>query len=349
MRDDGLAWSGHADGSDRPHSEGNGSLKGGEGQELDDFRQLRQLVALDEHRSMASAAETLGVTKSALSQSLKRLEDLYGVSLFHRGRRGIEPTAYGKRLIDAARRGLSLFEQTRREVELLKNFEMGWLIIACDPTLTEVLLGPTLTEISVRYPRLQFTLKSGFWEDFKAALHDGQIDIYVGLRPDEPITEFNVAELHIPAIVLYARTDHPLAKANCSDIRQILSYPRIGPRVPDWFFDMMMNSSIGAENEKSRIYGSHDITLLTNDGGMSRSIVKHSDSICGSFRSVLAEDVAAGKLAILPISSPPFSMKLPGVIVTRKDYLLPPSASEVVETLSEIADRLVRLDEGLIA
>jgi DNA-binding transcriptional LysR family regulator len=310
---------------------------------LDDFRQLRQLVALDEHRSMASAARSLGVTKSALSQSIKRLEDLYGVELFRRGRSGIEPTVYGKRLIDAARRGLLLFEQMRREVELLKNFEMGWLIIACDPTLTEVLLGPALSEISLRYPGLQFTLKSGFWEDFESALHDGAIDIYIGLRPDNPITEFDVRELDIPGIVLYTRAGHALAKAKCTDIRQILLYPKIGPRVPHWFFQMM-NLTIDAENRVSQLYGSHDIMLLTNDGGMTRSIVKNTDSISGSFRSVLAEEVEAGNLAILPISSGPFSRKLPGVIVTRRDHLLPPSSIEVVESLIRVADDLVRLD-----
>jgi DNA-binding transcriptional LysR family regulator len=314
---------------------------------LDDFRQLRQIVALDEHRSMASAAERLGVTKSALSQSIKRLEDLYGVSLFHRGRRGIEPTAYGQRLIDAARRGLSLFEQTGREIELLKNFQKGWLIIACDPTITEVLLGPALTEIMLRYPRLQFTLKSGFWEDYKNALHDGAVDIYIGLRPDDHITEFNVTDLHLPGVVLYSRADHPLAASRCSDIEQILQFPRIGPQLPDWFF-VMMNSSLGARDTSlPQPYGRHDIALLTNDGGMMRTIVKQSDTISGSFRSVLGEDVEAGKLAILPIRTKPFCMKMPGVIVTRRDHDLPPSADEVIDKIIEMADDLVRADYGL--
>lgn len=312
---------------------------------MDDLRQLRQLLALDEHRSMTSAASSLGITKSALSQSIRRLEDLYGVPLFKRGARGMEATAYGRRLIEAARRGVAIFEQTRREIELLKNFEMGWLIIGCEPSVAEVLLAPALIDIMATHPKLHFTLRSGFWNDLKDPLHEGAIDIYIGIRPDEEITEFQVTELSLPSIVLFARSGHPLVRSGCSDLQETTRYPRIGPKMPDWFFAMMNESS--ANGDSATAFDREDVALLTNDGGMIRAIVKQSDAISGAFRTVLEEDVREGKLAVLPLFQKPFAIETPGVIVTRRDHDLPPAAMAVIEQVREKASKLVREDTML--
>ena len=65
------------------------------------FRQLRHVLALYEHRNYRRAAEALHLTQSALSVSIRRIEDEYGVPLFIRDQAGVRPTEYGEVVVNA--------------------------------------------------------------------------------------------------------------------------------------------------------------------------------------------------------------------------------------------------------
>jgi DNA-binding transcriptional LysR family regulator len=62
------------------------------------LRQLQHVVALAEHRNFRRAADSVGLTQSALTQSIRNLEEEYGVELFERSRREVSPTAWPAQL-----------------------------------------------------------------------------------------------------------------------------------------------------------------------------------------------------------------------------------------------------------
>src|ERR1700738_4537512 len=63
-----------------------------------DFAELKAFAAIVERASFARAADHLGVTPSALSQSIRQLEARLGVRLLNRTTRSVAPTAAGSRL-----------------------------------------------------------------------------------------------------------------------------------------------------------------------------------------------------------------------------------------------------------
>src|SRR5947209_17995180 len=65
----------------------------------DHFHDLAALVAVAEERSFTQAAKKLGVSQSALSQTIRNLEDRVGVRLLTRTTRSVAPTEAGERLI----------------------------------------------------------------------------------------------------------------------------------------------------------------------------------------------------------------------------------------------------------
>ena len=73
---------------------------------MDRMRSLRQIVTLADAGNFRKAAERLGVTHSALSQAIAKLEDSYGVPLFVRNKQETVPTAFGRRMVEAARQAL---------------------------------------------------------------------------------------------------------------------------------------------------------------------------------------------------------------------------------------------------
>lgn len=81
-----------------------------------DLNSLQMFVAAAVERSMSAAASHTGTTQSAVSQSIRQLEDDLGVVLFDRRRRPLVLTAAGLTLLNRARALLSESAQIRSEV-----------------------------------------------------------------------------------------------------------------------------------------------------------------------------------------------------------------------------------------
>jgi molybdenum-dependent DNA-binding transcriptional regulator ModE len=102
------------------------------------FRDLQVFFAVVQCGSMAKAASELGVTQPAVSEVVAGLEQAFGVRLFDRSPRGVEPTIYGRALL---KRGIAAFDELKQcisDIEFL-----------ADPTKGEVRLGRRLVLHSV--------------------------------------------------------------------------------------------------------------------------------------------------------------------------------------------------------
>ena len=93
---------------------------------------LHVLMTVVKARSMGKAAERLNTVQPAISRSIAELEDALGVRLLDRHRQGVEPTNYGRALLDCS---VSVFDDLRQG---LKNIEF-----LADPEAGEVRVGST--------------------------------------------------------------------------------------------------------------------------------------------------------------------------------------------------------------
>lgn len=82
-----------------------------------ELRQLEYLAAVVSHGSFGRAAQEIYVTQSALSQQIARLEDELGLTLLHRGPKGVEPTPAGLEFLDHARAILGRVSEARAVVD----------------------------------------------------------------------------------------------------------------------------------------------------------------------------------------------------------------------------------------
>jgi DNA-binding transcriptional LysR family regulator len=82
-----------------------------------ELRQLEYLAAVVSHGSFGRAAQAIYVTQSALSQQISRLEDELGLTLLHRGPKGVEPTPAGLEFLDHARAILGRVSEARAMVD----------------------------------------------------------------------------------------------------------------------------------------------------------------------------------------------------------------------------------------
>lgn len=121
---------------------------------------LAAFEAAARHQNFAHAAEELHLTASAVSHHVRKLEGRLGVTLFQRHARGVNLTAEGRRLADAAGSAMSDLEATLGS--LRKGRDEGDRVrITTLHSLLNTWLLPRLPAFAARHPRIRLEFDSG--------------------------------------------------------------------------------------------------------------------------------------------------------------------------------------------
>src|SRR4051812_42737750 len=118
------------------------------------LRDVNILLAVVQWGSMAGAAKRLSVSQPVVSKAIADLEHTLGVRLLDRSRQGIEPTPYGRAVLN---RGLAAFDELRqcvKEIESLNDPTSGEVRVGGTPPMVEGLLAVVIARIYRRHPRL---------------------------------------------------------------------------------------------------------------------------------------------------------------------------------------------------
>ncbi|HHA1350660.1 TPA: LysR family transcriptional regulator [Enterobacter ludwigii] len=116
-----------------------------------DLNLLPLFLAVAEERSFSAAAERLGVTRSAVSQGIRRLEDTFGTLLVMRTTRSVNLNEAGERLRKSLSVPLSTIDAACEDV-LSDNGPRGHLKIAVTSIAEEFLSGPLLASFAAANP-----------------------------------------------------------------------------------------------------------------------------------------------------------------------------------------------------
>lgn len=177
---------------------------------LPTLRQLRYLVALDEHRHFGRAAESCLATQSTLSAGLQELENLLGVTLVERTKRKVLMTPLGE---EVAARGRELLRGAEDIADLARSHGRplcGRLRLGVIPTIAPFLLPRALPGLRRLYPELKLILREDLTARLLERLAAGDLDAAVLALPyDAP--EMEMEALYTDPFVLACPPGHPLA------------------------------------------------------------------------------------------------------------------------------------------
>ena len=110
------------------------------------------IVAKNKH--MTKASEELHISQPAISQSIKKLEDQLGGTLFIRSNKGMELTEEGKMIYDYVKGALELIKNAENDFTAFKDLSKGEVKIGCSTTLTKLLLIEPIKEFNKDYPNI---------------------------------------------------------------------------------------------------------------------------------------------------------------------------------------------------
>lgn len=181
------------------------------------MEQMKRLLILNEvikKGSMSKAAESLGMTASAVSLHLQHLERHYSLKLLNRSTRRLELTEAGRILWQQAKTLASLMQETNEKMTHLKAVPSGIVRLSLPTGFIRTLEIRNLLSIVERdYPEIQLTL---FAEDSLAQLQQGAVDIALRAgeihdSPDNVVHRLADWEILIVASPEYLQ-QHPISQ-----------------------------------------------------------------------------------------------------------------------------------------
>jgi DNA-binding transcriptional LysR family regulator len=155
---------------------------------------LHVLMAVIQSGSMGTAAAKLHTSQSAVSRSIADLEHTLGVRLLDRGRKGVEPTKYGRALLDC---GVAVFDDLRqgvKNIDFLADPATGEIRIGGNEAIIAGLLPTVFSQLRRQYPGIAIHVDQlASVEQQYAQLRERNVDL-IFARIAQQIDEDVVAE-----------------------------------------------------------------------------------------------------------------------------------------------------------
>jgi LysR family hydrogen peroxide-inducible transcriptional activator len=139
-------------------------------------QQLEYVIAVDNFRHFAKAAEFCHVTQPTLSMMIQKLEEELDVKIFDRSKHPVEPTTIGKQIIKQAHISLNHFRQIKEVVENEQNIITGSFRLGIIPTIASYLVPAILHKHSAGYSEIDLTLKECTTNNLIRELINGTLD-----------------------------------------------------------------------------------------------------------------------------------------------------------------------------
>lgn len=169
-----------------------------------DLSDLNAFLAVAQARGFREAARTRGVSASALSEAIRRLEAELGLRLLHRTTRSVTPTEAGARLIDRLRPALGEVEAALDVVKGLGDAPAGTLRLNVPVSVARLVLPAILPDFLAAYPNVSMeVVADDSLVDMVAAGCDA------GIRYDERLERDMIAVPIGPRIQRFATAAAP--------------------------------------------------------------------------------------------------------------------------------------------
>lgn len=204
---------------------------------------------IQKYKAFVKAAEVLGYTQSGISRMINDLETEWGVSLFERGRTGINLTADGLKLLPQLKRICNEHEILMTQIEDLLNMESGMIRIGTISSIASHWIPNIIRVFKKDYPKIDFEILLGDYTEIESWVLNGRVDFGFLRLPSK--AELETTFLEQDRLLVVIPQDHPLANQEKFPIEELLNNP-------------FMLLEKGAKAEISEIFEKHHISPQIN-------------------------------------------------------------------------------------
>jgi LysR family hydrogen peroxide-inducible transcriptional activator len=173
--------------------------------------QLKYVLAVAENKNFTKAAEKVFVTQPTLSMQIQKLEDELDILIFDRGKKPIELTEVGKKIVDQARNIVNEANRIADIVDQQKGYIGGTFKIGVIPTVMPTLLPMFLKSFIKKYPKVKLKIEELPTETILEKLEEGHLDAAIAATPLQ-VDQIIERPLYYEPFVAYIPENHRLYK-----------------------------------------------------------------------------------------------------------------------------------------
>ncbi len=185
-----------------------------------DTRQLRAFAMLAATGSFTLAARRLHLSQSAVSHSMRSLEEDLGCLLFDRVGKKVLLTQAGETLLHHAQKILQEMATARGAIEHLGKWGQARLRIGASTTACEYLLPPVLRELKEAFPKCTINICPGDTLEAIELVRSNRVDLALTLEPKHE-EQFEFHPLFSDELCFFTAPQHPWALARQVSREQI--------------------------------------------------------------------------------------------------------------------------------
>lgn len=304
------------------------------------LRDLETLVAVTQAGGMRKAAADVHLSQPAVSKAMRELEDVLGVKLLERSRRGVSPTPFGEALV---RRSKSLIDELHtalRELAWLADPEAGEVRLGAMETLQAGVVAAAVQIQLRRHPRMRFHFEGAQSPELIGHfLPQRLVDVVVARPVALPLpADIEGEALFHDQLRVAVGPEHPLARrrklslAELSDEHWILSRNETKAHTP-----VPTAFSAAGVPFPQRVVISGSLHMRQNMLASGRFVTCLPHSLLPFAR-------LRGNFHILPIELPPWPT--PTMILKLRGRSLGPAAEAFLDTLRELSAPLRLQGQG---
>ena len=299
------------------------------------YKRLAAFVALFQARDINEAAKLLGVTKAAIYNSVRQMEELLDLELFERGPGGVSPTSFCAVLARHTKMAFAEIRHALDDLASLDGVTSGNVAIGTLPYTRTYLTPKAINRLLSRHPQLGVTTQEVPYNLMQADLRSGDLDVIVGaVRPAEAGADFKTETLIEDRLAVIARKDHPLAQQKKIDFQDLQNL--------EWVLPAAETPARLLFDETCRGYNMETPkhAVQTSSQSMVRGLLLDSDRVALVSEHQIFYDRKAGLLEVLPVD---LEETYRPIGITLRAHTQPsPAASLLLEELRRVAEELKR-------
>jgi DNA-binding transcriptional LysR family regulator len=300
-----------------------------------DLRFRKQLKAVVQAGSMGKAAQILNTTQPNISRSIGELEQALGVRVLDRHRQGIEPTEYGRALLDC---GVAVFDDLRqgmRNIAFLADPTAGELRIGTTTFLAASFVSALVDRLSRRYPRIVFHLVTGYTETLHRELTERNVDLLI-IRGSGPIADprYDFEFLFDDSYVVAAGAQNQWVRRHRIEIAELVNELWVLPPPDSVIGSIVMDAFRASGLDYPRV------SVVTDCPHMRISLLATGRFVTIFPASAFRFLTKRSELKVLPVELP--MARRPNGIVTLKNRTLSPVAQIFIDCAREVAKPLAK-------
>lgn len=297
-----------------------------------ELRDIRYFAAIAEHQNIGRAADALGLSATALSKSLRRLEANLGAKLVQRAPKGVALTAVGMALLSRTSPLQGMLNDVQHEAADLARGHAGHIHIGAGTGAPEHLIGNACIELTQGFPDITLKVFSENPEVLRNAMLRGEIDFCISIAQLFPPSEFAFETLYDDQIVVFASSNHRLAKLSRIALSDIATERWVLITNTPWKHSLRRMFEAGGLQSPS-------LVLDTNSEAIRIFAIAYSNYLGIASRQFLHQEAKRFPLAELPIKEMSDIRRV--AIIYRRGAYLSPVAKRLIEILKSQAGNLL--------